>query len=66
MCQATTCGVCGKTTWKGCGQHIDSVKAKVPANQWCPGEHSEADIQAMRDAKARPRPAGLFGALFGR
>ena len=26
MCRPTTCEVCGKTTWKGCGKHIDSVK----------------------------------------
>ncbi|KAH7341913.1 hypothetical protein B0J17DRAFT_648559 [Rhizoctonia solani] len=24
-CFAVTCGACGKTTWKGCGQHVDSV-----------------------------------------
>ena len=29
MCRAVTCEVCGKTTWDGCGQHIDDVKKKV-------------------------------------
>lgn len=37
MCRATTCNTCGKTTWAGCGQHVDQVKAGVPASQWCPG-----------------------------
>jgi len=37
MCHASTCRVCGKTTWKGCGQHVDAVKASVPAGQWCAG-----------------------------
>ena len=40
MCQPTTCRVCGKTTWKGCGDHIEAVKARVPADQWCAG-HDE-------------------------
>ena len=35
MCRPTTCEVCGKTTWKGCGKHIDSVKEQVPPDQWC-------------------------------
>ena len=26
MCRAVTCKQCGKTTWAGCGQHIDAVK----------------------------------------
>ena len=37
MCQPTPCTVCGKTTWKGCGDHVDEVKAHVPAEQWCEG-----------------------------
>lgn len=35
MCYATPCTTCGKTTWAGCGNHVDEVKASVPANQWC-------------------------------
>lgn len=35
MCRPVTCSSCGKTTWAGCGQHIDAVKATVPAGQWC-------------------------------
>ena len=42
MCRPTACKTCGKTTWAGCGQHVDSVKAAVPAAQWCPGHASEA------------------------
>ncbi|MFV0495085.1 hypothetical protein [Mycobacterium sp.] len=37
MCKAVRCGVCGKTTWEGCGQHIDEVRSTVPADQWCEG-----------------------------
>jgi hypothetical protein len=37
MCRATTCRTCGKTTWAGCGQHVDQVMRDVPATQRCPG-----------------------------
>lgn len=37
MCRAVKCGVCGKTTWAGCGSHVAAVKAGVPAGQWCGG-----------------------------
>jgi predicted RNA-binding protein with PUA domain len=41
MCEAVRCPVCGKTTWAGCGSHIEEVRATVPAEQWCPGHESE-------------------------
>ncbi len=37
MCSPVPCIVCGKTTWSGCGQHVDAVKQMVPADQWCNG-----------------------------
>jgi hypothetical protein len=39
MCKPVPCA-CGKTTWAGCGDHIESVRVQVPADQWCPG-HDE-------------------------
>ena len=53
MCSPVPCRVCGKTTWAGCGQHVDQVKARVPAGQWCTGH---------ADAPAR----GFFASLRGR
>ncbi|HEY1180026.1 MAG TPA: hypothetical protein VGF17_28040 [Phytomonospora sp.] len=41
MCRPTGCKTCGKTTWAGCGQHVDQVKAAVPADQWCAGHPKE-------------------------
>ncbi|WP_167754294.1 hypothetical protein [Amycolatopsis nivea] len=41
MCRPVACLTCGKTTWAGCGQHVDQVKATVPAGQWCPGHPAE-------------------------
>ena len=55
MCRATTCRTCGKTTWAGCGQHIDSVKRGVPAAQWCDGRHENATKEK----------GGFFKRLFG-
>ncbi len=46
MCRPTTCKTCGKTTWAGCGQHVADVRATVPSNQWCNGQHTPAEKAA--------------------
>ncbi|ACZ30990.1 hypothetical protein Xcel_1971 [Xylanimonas cellulosilytica DSM 15894] len=56
MCYPVPCETCGKTTWAGCGQHVDGVKAQVPAAQWCAG-HEDA---------AAPRPGGFLSRLLRR
>lgn len=61
MCSAVTCKVCRKTTWAGCGSHVDTVRRSVPANNWCNGKHTQAE----RDG-ARASSPGLFARLFGR
>lgn len=35
MCSPATCKHCGKTTWRGCGQHVDQVMKHVPPAQRC-------------------------------
>ncbi len=47
MCRATACRVCGKTTWAGCGMHVDAVRSSVPADQWCNG-HPAGEAAAPR------------------
>ncbi len=37
MCRPATCKTCRKTTWAGCGQHVDQVMAGVPRADRCPG-----------------------------
>ncbi len=55
MCRPVTCKTCGKTTWAGCGQHVDQVMATVPRADRCTGHATE------------PTSAGsVFGRLFGR
>jgi hypothetical protein len=49
MCRPTQCRTCGKTTWAGCGQHIDAVRASVPANRWCPGHDEPAAKATEKD-----------------
>lgn len=55
MCRAVTCRTCRKTTWSGCGQHVASVRAGVPTDQWCGGHES---TEAAGET--------LFRRLFGR
>jgi len=61
MCRATTCTTCGKTTWAGCGQHINEVRRGVPASQWCNGRHTAAEIAA-----AKAERGGFFRRLLRR
>lgn len=35
MCRPTSCRSCGRTTWAGCGQHVDQVMSRVPKAQQC-------------------------------
>lgn len=53
MCSPVTCRKCGKTTWAGCGLHVDQVMRNVPKSDRCPGHADE------------PR-TGLLARIFGR
>ncbi len=55
MCRAVRCKSCGKTTWAGCGQHVDQVLAGVPHADRCPG-HPKSERTA----------GGFLAKLFGR
>jgi hypothetical protein len=35
MCYTVTCPTCGKTTWDGCGQHVDQAMAGVATADRC-------------------------------
>jgi hypothetical protein len=37
MCQPVPCRICGKTTWAGCGDHVEQALAHVPPGDRCPG-----------------------------
>lgn len=53
MCSAVRCRTCGKTTWAGCGRHVDQVMRGVPAAQRCPGH-------------PKPERRSILTRLFGR
>lgn len=59
MCRAVNCKICGKTTWAGCGQHVDQVMSGVPRNNRCPG-HTEPEKQAAASERG-----GFLSRLFG-
>ncbi|KAH7366562.1 hypothetical protein KP509_18G085300 [Ceratopteris richardii] len=35
MCFEVNCNKCGKTSWSGCGRHVQSVYDRVPEGQRC-------------------------------
>lgn len=35
MCFPVKCNLCGKTTWSGCGLHVDMVMRGIPPEQRC-------------------------------
>ena len=40
MCAQAICGQCGKTTWAGCGQHIEEALEGVAESQLCTCERN--------------------------
>ena len=56
MCSKVTCRQCGKPTWSGCGEHIESALAGVPKNERCQGHESDENGKS----------GGLLGRIFGR
>ncbi|GAB3064868.1 hypothetical protein GCM10027053_29930 [Intrasporangium mesophilum] len=57
MCRAVMCKQCGKTTWAGCGQHVDQVMRGVPRAQQCEGHQGAASSAGTN---------GVLRRLFGR
>ncbi len=41
MCSPVICRICGKTTWTGCGQHIEQALAGVPEERRCAGHDAQ-------------------------
>lgn len=62
MCSAVRCKICGKTTWSGCGQHVDQVMAGVPRAERCPGRHTDEEKAAASALSG----GSFFSRLFGR
>jgi hypothetical protein len=54
MCSPARCRNCSKTTWSGCGSHVDQVMRRVPQDDRCRCEGSDR------------KPAGLMARILGR
>lgn len=63
VCRAVKCKSCGKTTWAGCGLHVEQVLASVPPAQRCPGHPKAAPA---RKTPAAPERKSLRDRLFSR
>ena len=55
MCQQATCRQCGKTTYTGCGRHVDQVLAGVPAAKRCACPPRAVPEGAVWKRLTRPR-----------
>ncbi len=56
MCFPVTCPSCKKTTWDGCGMHVDDVMSTVPTAQQCVCDSnpvSTADSQSTSATSGR-------------
>ncbi len=56
MCYPVTCPGCGKTTWGGCGAHVDGVMKTVPESQKCTCEDNPAPPREIRILQHTLRP----------
>ncbi|WP_168161410.1 hypothetical protein [Corynebacterium sp. HMSC11E11] len=52
MCYPVECPKCHKTTWGGCGMHVDQVMATVPKDRQC---------TCPANQPGQPKKSGLFG-----
>lgn len=60
MCYQTTCGVCAKPTWAGCGRHIEAALANVPEDERCVCRDAKPVVVAASTASHKvttPLPA---------
>ncbi|HET9059572.1 MAG TPA: hypothetical protein VFN61_06600 [Acidimicrobiales bacterium] len=46
MCSPVICPDCGKTTWVGCGLHVDQVMRDVPVDERCTCPREDAPVGA--------------------
>jgi hypothetical protein len=59
MCRAVRCRKCNKTTWAGCGAHVQQVMGPVPPDQRCRcGDKGEGETPSDESS------GGFFFGLF--
>ncbi|WP_081743496.1 hypothetical protein [Arthrobacter sp. H20] len=63
MCRATTCMHCQKTTWSGCGNHVEQVMRAVPSRERCTCASSGGRASVVPKTRAS---SNWLAQLFGR
>lgn len=58
MCRAVKCRSCGKSTWAGCGNHVQDVMRNIPKSDRCTCDRKAPAPKAQS--------AGWLAKLFGR
>ena len=53
MCKRVTCPKCERSTWAGCGAHIEQALADVPPAERCTCEHADRSYAAFASNVAR-------------
>lgn len=56
MCRPVRCTACNKTTWAGCGQHIEQVKAQAPKGQWCTCKNHRNKDYSLPSSDVKDQP----------
>ncbi len=65
MCRAVTCPSCRKTTWAGCGQHVDQIMTGVPTARRCTC-NATTTAAALSASGSGSASGGFFARLLGR
>ena len=47
MCRPATCKKCGKSTYAGCGQHVNDVMRGVPSRERCKCDNGKPAKRTM-------------------
>ena len=66
MCSKATCRRCGKTTWSGCGRHVEQVMRGVPADRQCTCGNGSGTTGGQAAASAARSTGGRLRALLRR
>ena len=57
MCSPARCARCGKTTWTGCGMHVDVVLGSIDPTQRCTcSQRDELPVGRFPWARRRGKP----------
>ena len=67
MCRPVPCSQCHKTTWAGCGQHIEEALRDVPPEKrcTCPRDANQLDPDEVKPSVLRlKRASGQLNAVI--